>query len=92
MLATWSHGKRLDKDGSDKYDWSGHAELVDFQVTNVKFDTVGANTTGVDDINLQREQKGGLKKGGPVGGVWKKHRSVSKLSSFNSEAFVEINK
>ena len=92
MFSIWSHNKKLYKAGTvDLYDWAGHAELVDLQVTNVKYDTVGANTTGVDDIKLQREQTGGIKKGGPVGGVWKKHRNVSKLSSFATEAFVEVN-
>jgi hypothetical protein len=92
MIATWSHSKRLDRAGKDAYDWSGHAELVDCPTTYVKFDSVGANTTGTDDPRLQREQSGGTYKlGGPQGGVWKKHRSVSKQSSFYCEAFIELN-
>lgn len=95
MIAIWSHGNPYHRDGgygSDKYEWSGHAELIDLQNTVIKFDTVGANTTGVDDAALQREQKvGSYKPGTPLGGVWKKKRSVSKMDSFYCEAFVEVN-
>jgi hypothetical protein len=91
MLAIWSHKKKLDRAGNDKYDWDGHAELMSVQTSNVKFNTVGANTTGVDDVSQQREQTGGIKKGGPVGGVWAKNRTVSSLASFRTEAFIEVN-
>ena len=88
MIACWSHGKSYD---SADYTWSGHAELVKSPTTFVKFKTIGANTVGVDDADAQREQTGKMKSLGPIGGVWEKNRSVSKLSSFCTEAFVDVN-
>jgi hypothetical protein len=87
MIAIWSNNKKLDGSGLDKYDWAGHAEFVTSPLVKSKFGSIGANTIGVDDIRSQREQA----KTGPVGGVYRKSRNISKLKSFNTEAFIKIN-
>ena len=92
MIATWSHGKKLqlvNGTKQDVYDWAGHGEIVATQDTKTVFHTWGANTTGVDDINAQREQHSGQT--GPVGGVWYKKRNVSKQAAFATEAFIDYN-
>lgn len=83
-ILIWSHNKNINNTKS--YTWPGHAELIEHAKNPVN--TIGANTTGVDSINSQREQSG---KAGPIGGVWRKTRKLGAYAPFNPEAIVHIN-
>ena len=85
-MLIWSHNKTIHTEKS--YYWPGHAEFIESKKLRTSVNTIGANTTGVDSINSQREQSG---KSGPIGGVWRKTRKLGAYAPFNPEAIVRIN-